>query len=150
MSCKSLFLVLSASLASSSATAQNPAQSPAPPVITRPANDSKIVQPRAISGTCPALAYPQEARRLELEGQFRARVEIGPDGSIVEITIYKSSGHKALDEASLSYVQSCKYSPGTVDGEPRRMGLPVTYNWKLEPPASATAPASAARERPGG
>jgi periplasmic protein TonB len=51
------------------------------------------------------LNYPEAARDQKLYGQLQMTVEIRADGSIVGITINRSSGHKVLDDAAKRIVQ---------------------------------------------
>ena len=46
------------------------------------------------------LNYPEAARDLKLYGQLQMTVSIRADGSIEDIEINRSSGHKVLDEAA--------------------------------------------------
>jgi protein TonB len=47
-----------------------------------------------------AVAYPQRARELGLEGTTRIQFEIGPDGLAREVATVQSSGHALLDRAA--------------------------------------------------
>lgn len=51
------------------------------------------------------LNYPDEARRKKLSGKLIMDVALKPDGSILEITIRKSSGQKVLDDAAVRIVE---------------------------------------------
>lgn len=48
--------------------------------------------------------FPDEARRRKLYGDLLLDVAINPDGTIVAVTIRRSSGHKTLDDAALRIV----------------------------------------------
>ncbi len=49
--------------------------------------------------------YPSQARQQELYGSLRMMVAIRPNGSVQEIRILQSSGHRILDEAAVTIVQ---------------------------------------------
>jgi len=51
------------------------------------------------------LNYPGQARQQELYGSLRMMVALRPNGSVQEIRILQSSGHRILDEAAVSIVQ---------------------------------------------
>jgi len=51
------------------------------------------------------LNYPGQARQQELYGSLRMMVALRPNGSVQEIRILQSSGHRTLDEAAVSIVQ---------------------------------------------
>ncbi len=50
------------------------------------------------------LNYPAEAKRREIHGQLRLLVAINSDGSLREMKILKSSGHRILDQAAMQIV----------------------------------------------
>lgn len=51
------------------------------------------------------LNYPSEARKRKLYGSLRLMVAILPDGSLKEIEILESSGHRILDDAAIRIVR---------------------------------------------
>lgn len=51
------------------------------------------------------LNYPDEARRKDLSGSLLLDVALNQDGTILDITLLRSSGHKALDDAAMRIVQ---------------------------------------------
>ena len=51
------------------------------------------------------LNYPDEARRRQLSGDLLLDVALRPDGSVEEITVRRSSGHKVLDDAAARIVR---------------------------------------------
>lgn len=51
------------------------------------------------------LNYPDEARRQKLSGALLLDVALNPDGSINEITLRRSSGHRVLDDAAVRIVK---------------------------------------------
>jgi protein TonB len=51
------------------------------------------------------LNYPAEARQKELYGSLRLLVSVLPDGSLKEVAILESSGHRVLDDAALNIVR---------------------------------------------
>jgi protein TonB len=58
------------------------------------------------------LNYPEEARRNKLYGSLRLMVAILPDGSLKEIELLESSGHKVLDDAAIRIVRlGAPYAP---------------------------------------
>lgn len=51
------------------------------------------------------LNYPDEARRRQLSGALLLDVALKPDGSVHEITVRRSSGHRVLDDAAVRIVE---------------------------------------------
>ncbi|MEM7540382.1 MAG: TonB family protein [Pseudomonadota bacterium] len=50
------------------------------------------------------LNYPDEARRSEISGRVLLDVALKEDGSVLDITVRRSSGHKVLDDAAVRIV----------------------------------------------
>ncbi len=58
------------------------------------------------------LNYPDEARRRKLSGSLLLDVALNADGSINEITLRRSSGHRVLDDAAMRIVKlAAPYAP---------------------------------------
>lgn len=51
------------------------------------------------------LNYPDEARRQKLAGHLLLDVALNPDGSVNDIQLRRSSGHKVLDDAAIRIVR---------------------------------------------
>lgn len=51
------------------------------------------------------LNYPDAARRQGVSGNLLLQVALEPDGSVYNITVLKSSGHKVLDDAAIRIVE---------------------------------------------
>ena len=51
------------------------------------------------------LNYPDEARRRALSGNLLLDVALRADGRVESITVRRSSGHKALDDAAIRIVK---------------------------------------------
>lgn len=51
------------------------------------------------------LNYPDEARRQRLSGSLRLGVALNANGTISEIVLHRSSGHKVLDDAAMRIVK---------------------------------------------
>ena len=58
------------------------------------------------------LNYPEEARRRGLSGSLILDVAVNANGTIHEVNLVKSSGHKALDDAAIRIVRlASPYAP---------------------------------------
>ena len=58
------------------------------------------------------LNYPEAARKRKLSGSLILDVALNDDGSINQITVTQSSGHKILDDAAIRIVElAAPYSP---------------------------------------
>jgi protein TonB len=78
------------------------------------------------------LNYPEAARQQGLSGSLILDVGLKPDGSIDDIIIRKSSGHKLLDDAAVRIVQlAAPYSPFTDDIKSETDILHITRTWQF-------------------
>lgn len=105
----------------SSPQAQAAETTPSPPPVREPA---------AIS--CRTPAYPSEARRRRETGTVLLGLLVDVDGTVTDRRIEQSSGFGLLDEAALTALSRCKFTPGTVDGRAQAAWARLRYVWKLE------------------
>lgn len=70
--------------------------------------------------------YPVSARRSGAEGAVIVALFIDKEGRVKKADIKKSSGKRILDNAALSSLKRCKFSPG------RKYGLPVEDTLTVE------------------
>ena len=71
------------------------------------------MRPRLVRRVDPA--YPEQARKLGLEGPVRLRVAIARDGSIEDVKAL--SGHPLLAEAAADAVRQWRYRPTVLNGK---------------------------------
>lgn len=78
------------------------------------------------------LNYPEAARQLRLSGSLILDVSLKSDGSIDEILIRKSSGHKVLDDAAIRIVElAAPYSPFPDSIKEETDILHITRTWQF-------------------
>lgn len=76
--------------------------------------------------------YPEEARRRDLSGSLLLDVALDPDGSVREIAVRRSSGHKILDEAAVRIVKlASPFAPFPPNILKEVDILHVTRTWKF-------------------
>lgn len=76
--------------------------------------------------------FPEEAKRHKIYGSLQMTVEIRADGSIANVEVNRSSGHKVLDEAAKRIVfQAAPYA--TFPPELRKQGdiISITRTWSF-------------------
>ena len=73
----------------------------------------------------PHPPYPIVARKKGLQGKLILKVSINNDGSVKNVVIGKSSGHKILDRVSKETVEKWIFIPA------KKMGKPVEANLKV-------------------
>lgn len=79
----------------------------------------------------PKPVYPRLAIRRNYEGTVTLLVEVLGDGSVREIEIFESSGHKMLDRSALKAVRKWRFKPGTKGGKPVTMKVKVPVVFRL-------------------
>jgi len=75
--------------------------------------------------------YPPRCLRMGIEGTVRVRVLVGENGRVQEVTVGKSSGEAALDEAAMEAVRYWRFEPAKRDGVPVRAWAIVPIEFKL-------------------
>jgi protein TonB len=75
--------------------------------------------------------YPTGARRRGESGAVTLAVQINAAGKANEVTVKISSGFPELDQAARQAVQSARFNPGTVDGQPVASEAGLTIIFKL-------------------
>ena len=80
--------------------------------------------------------YPDSARAAGETGEVKVKVLVQSSGKATSYTIFKSSGHKDLDDAVLSAVKASTYKPAYSNGKPALAYFDVTYRFTLQGLAS--------------
>jgi len=76
--------------------------------------------------------YPDEARQKKLSGALLLDVALRPDGSVIEILVRRSSGHKVLDDAAVRIVELAAPFAQFPEDIAREVDvLHVTRTWKF-------------------
>jgi TonB family protein len=96
-----------------------PPPPPKPSVITR-ATPTKQVMPR----------YPEAARTIGAAGRVVVRALVGKDGKVKEVTILKSFGNPACEEAALSAAKKWEFKPATKDGVPFEQRISIPFDFR--------------------
>lgn len=78
------------------------------------------------------LNYPDAARREGVSGKLLLDVALNPDGSVRNITVLKSSGHAAIDEAAVRIVNlASPFPPFSPDIRKEADVLHITRTWEF-------------------
>ena len=79
------------------------------------------------------LNYPDEAKRRHLSGNVLMDVAIRQDGTVQDINILRSSGHKLLDDAAVRIVRlASPFAPLPPEMREDTDVLHITRTWKFE------------------
>lgn len=75
--------------------------------------------------------YPEDARRLGLEGRVKMNIFIDENGYVSKVTII-SSPHKSLSAATIKALKETRFRPAKINGEPRAVTMRFAIKFKLE------------------
>jgi len=75
----------------------------------------------------PPPAYPAEAIAARQTGRTLLRVAVSADGSVAELSVYRSSGVPALDQAALRAVRGWRFSAAEGSSALRELLVPVRF-----------------------
>ena len=70
----------------------------------------------------PAPVYPPELLAARVTGTVKLLVRVAADGTVLKVSVAKSSGRRAFDEAALAAVRSWRFQPA------RRGGVAVEFD----------------------
>ena len=83
-------------------------------------------------GFTPRPGYPAVAIRRGYEGSVLLNVHVLPNGEPKEVTVFKSSGHKVLDNAALKAVKKWKFVPAQRGFKAVSSWVKVPIEFRLE------------------
>lgn len=85
--------------------------------------------PRLTNAECDAPAYRNAWQDDELQGNVKLAVLVDAKGNVQDTKVISSSGHVALDKASLRASTACKFQPAADGAAP--VWAQVQYKWVL-------------------
>jgi len=74
--------------------------------------------------------WPKESLNSGEQGTVTMAFQIGEDGALRAARLVKSSGHRLLDQAALSAISRCPFSPRIVNGKPSVTWIQMEYVWR--------------------
>ena len=86
---------------------------------------------RLKSANCNVPYYPRGWQDEDLQGTVRLAVLVGADGSVQDAKVVESSGHRALDKASLRAGSTCKFGAASKDSDGASFWTTVQYKWVM-------------------
>jgi protein TonB len=79
------------------------------------------------------LNYPDEAKRGRISGDLLLDVAINEDGSLRNVTVLRTSGHKVLDDAAVRIVKlAAPFAPFSKEVREDYSLLHITYTWRFD------------------
>ncbi len=101
-----------------------------PPPAPPPRAEPKRVAPVVLARNCRDPDYPSISQRLGEAGSVVVELLVGTDGRVSDSRIKTSSGHDRLDKAALQGLSRCRFTPGTVDGQPAAAWAQLRYTFR--------------------
>jgi protein TonB len=104
--------------------------------VTAPPPGGRYVPPYKVTKLPEVISevkatYPEEARKLGLEGQVVLRLTIDSEGRVSKAVVVKGAGN-GFDERALDAVKRFKFKPGTEGTEPVSTEITYTYTFLLD------------------
>ena len=87
-----------------------------PPSDTRA--PAAVADALAVPISSPSPRYPVRALQRRESGTVRVQVQVGVDGSPLEVSVLESSQSRDLDRAALEAVRRWRFRPAQKDGQP--------------------------------
>ena len=94
--------------------------------------DETYASARPSYGFTPRPGYPAVAIRRGYEGSVLLNAHVLPNGEVDEVTIFRSSGHKVLDNAALKAVKRLKFVPAQRGFKAVSSWVKVPIEFRLE------------------
>ena len=91
-------------------------------------NKEKVINGKALSLIKPS--YPAEAKKLQLTGTVKIRVEIDENGDVIKAR--SACGNGILENASKQAAFLCKFSPTLLNGKPVKVVGVIVYNFTAQ------------------
>jgi outer membrane biosynthesis protein TonB len=90
----------------------------------------KTFPPVVLPDSCGSPSLPEGEQDSKAERKYSAQFDVGVDGAVLGITIYRTTGNASTDSASLAAIRACRFAPGTEEGKPVRATALVEVRWK--------------------
>jgi len=110
------------------ATTKPPPPAPPPPAPVQ--REPVTVAPVVKAANCRPPEYPAISERLGEAGSVVVAMLVGTDGKVSDSRVQTSSGYPRLDEAARKGLSRCRFTPGTVDGQPAAAWAQMKYTFK--------------------
>jgi protein TonB len=87
--------------------------------------------PVAVETTIPPSEYPEEARKLGVEGPVRLRLQVDAEGRVASAEVLSEPGHGLGAAAARNARQRFRFQPALRDGQPVATELVFLVRWEL-------------------
>jgi len=98
------------------------------PRVTRPADAPAPAKPEPLVPVyMPSPRYPMEALRAHREGQVVLSVTVTPEGDVTSVSVGRSSGDMALDQAAEEAVRNWRFASASERPQRYTSDLPIRF-----------------------
>lgn len=87
--------------------------------------------PEPLGCDIPKSEYPEEARRLGIEGEVALRLVVDEEGHVRDVKVMRDPGHGFGSVAQRSAKVYCRFRPAKKDGEAVATEIPYTIRFEL-------------------
>jgi protein TonB len=115
-------------------TLKEPEQALTPPADVKPYRPVPLykVSRMPTKVHCPEPSFPDEAKRLGIEGKVRLEVDIREDGRVGDVRVVSGLGY-GLDDVAVRAMRRCKFRPAALgDGQAAATTIVYTFTFLLE------------------
>ena len=109
--------------------AEDPGGASASPRYAPPSQVTTLPEP--LGCDIPKSEYPEEARRLGIEGEVKLRLVVDEQGLVRGVTIVRDPGHGFGQVAQRCARSYCRFRPALRNGEPVATEIPYTIRFEL-------------------
>jgi protein TonB len=99
---------------------------PAPEHVNRVADRA---EPEVVREVQPD--YPEELREQGVQGTVTVRYTVDENGKVTGVSVERSSGNDALDDAAVRAIRRYRYRPAQQDGKPRAVQMRRPFVFRL-------------------
>jgi TonB family protein len=99
---------------------------------TSPVTSNRLIGPSIKSCPTNQEFYPKRSKELNETGAVVLRFMVDLEGLPSAIEVVASSGYRRLDQAAKSVIETCKFRPAMVNGQPRQWSGTFEIVWKLD------------------
>lgn len=110
---------------------------PAPQSAPEPAPSADLSPPSLKSRV--EATYPDEAKKLRLEGNVGLELVVGEDGTVLDAKVTAGAGH-GFDEAAIAAAKAFVFEPARQNGKAIKSSVQFTYEFHLPPQPTAPTP----------
>jgi TonB family protein len=94
------------------------------------AEDIIVHAPKLMPETCQQLPRPDDAEKTDGYRNVKLEFHVSATGEVMDIGVFRTSGDPALDRAAVRGLRTCKFQPGTMNGQAIDAVTLVNYVWK--------------------